>query len=224
MCRSYPTSMSSMTRWKRLLTRRQNSQVHPSTLSVRTLSQSCATQWWISTSGSKGRWDTSTIFIYCFCSIVFCLLWCWWDDVSCQDVTDHHGDEDGGEGTSSQQEVSKTFRALLSPAEYWILKSHNFPVFFLPVLELLRSFSLTDNLFCVLSAPKELTFWPPSNPKHTARRQRCVFMLCLLFLFNTYVTNCLAYDFRLLNPKIVVDLCLSGHKVTATSSGSGGCR
>lgn len=140
MCRSYPTSMSSMTRWKRLLTRRQNSQVHPSTLSVRTLSQSCATQWWISTSGSKGRWDTSTIFIYCFCSIVFCLLWCWWDDVSCQDVTDHDGDEDGGEGRSSQQEVSKTFRALLSPAEYWILKSHDFPVFFFTCFRIAQKF------------------------------------------------------------------------------------
>lgn len=144
MCRNYPTSMSSMRRWKRLSTRRQNSRVHPSTLSVRTSSQSCATQWWISTSGSKGRWDISSkICMYCFCSTAFCLLWCWWDDVSCQDVTDDDGDEDGGEGTSSQQEVSKTFRVLLSPAEYRILKSHVFSCF-LPVLELLRSFSLTD--------------------------------------------------------------------------------
>lgn len=41
-------------------------------------------------------------------------------------MTDDDDDEDGGEGTSSQQEVSK----ILSPAEYWILKSHNFSSFF----------------------------------------------------------------------------------------------
>lgn len=140
MCRNYPTSTSSMRRWKRLSTHHQKSQVHPSTLSVRTSSQSCATQWWISTSGSKGRWDISSkICMCCFCSIAFCLLWCWWHDVSCQDVTDDDGDEDGGEGMSSQQEVSKTFRVLLSPAEYWKKISWFFlNYFFLPVLELNR--------------------------------------------------------------------------------------
>lgn len=33
--------------------------------------------------------------------------------MSCQDATDDHSEDDGGEGPSSQQEVSATFTVLL---------------------------------------------------------------------------------------------------------------
>lgn len=44
---------------------------------------------------------------------LLCPLWFWWDAVSCQDATDDHSEDDGGEGPSSQQEVSATFTVLL---------------------------------------------------------------------------------------------------------------
>lgn len=56
LCRSYPTFMTSTTSWRRLSLRSQ-SRVRPLTWSVKTWCRSYAAVWWISTSGSKRRWD-----------------------------------------------------------------------------------------------------------------------------------------------------------------------
>lgn len=64
-----------------------------------------------------GRTFLERMFEYCFFFFFFlhllCPLWFWWDAVSCQDAVDDHSEDDGGEGPSSQQEVSATFTVLL---------------------------------------------------------------------------------------------------------------
>lgn len=50
------------------------------------------------------------MFEYCFFFCTFCVR-CGFDEtpLSCQDAADDHSEDDGGEGPSSQQEVSATF-------------------------------------------------------------------------------------------------------------------
>lgn len=79
-------------------------------------------------------------------------------------------DEDIGEGTSSQQEVSTMTRC--SDAA------------------MTRGFCrlLTDCLFHVLSAPNEPTSSRPSNPKRSDRRQRFVCPVSAIFrIFSLHV-------------------------------------
>lgn len=61
-CRNCPTFMSSTRSWRLLSLRRQDRRARPSAWSVKTSSLSSAALWWISTSGSKRRWDLPTGF------------------------------------------------------------------------------------------------------------------------------------------------------------------
>lgn len=61
-CRNCPIFMSSTRSWRLLSLRRQDRRARPSAWSVKTSSLSSAALWWISTSGSKRRWDLPTGF------------------------------------------------------------------------------------------------------------------------------------------------------------------
>lgn len=86
------------------------------------------------------KWQQSGVGHFCKDDWISLLVhWCpllfWWDAVSCQDATDDPGEDDGGEGPSSQQEVSAAFTVLLPSAchAYFCRNSINECVFWFTV-------------------------------------------------------------------------------------------